>query len=62
MNNIKTTTNPKGKVFSSKTKLELAKAITILRQFTADEVAEAFGTSRQIINYHMKKEKGIKRG
>lgn len=44
------------KIFTDQKKLELAKAITTLRRFSADDVAEAFGTSRQNINYHMKKE------
>lgn len=56
MSKLKTTKKLKGKVFSDERKLELAKDITRLRRYSADEIASIFNTSRQNINYHMKKE------
>lgn len=56
MSKQKTTKKIEDTVFSNKRKLELAKDITRLRKYGADEIAEIFGTSRQNINYHMRKE------
>lgn len=55
--------NQKGKsrVFADERKLQLAKDITRLRRYSADEIADIFGTSRQIINYHMRAEEQQKK-
>lgn len=57
-----TTKKIKGTVFSDQRKLELVMDITRLRRYGANEIAELFGTSRQAINYHMRKREGKNRG
>lgn len=56
MNKRKTTKKHERVFADDERKLQLAKDITRLRRYTADEIAAIFGTSRQLINHHMKKE------
>lgn len=53
-NKLKAQNSPK---FAGNTKkLELAMLIRKLRSFSADDIAQAFGTTRQAINYRYKQE------